>query len=50
MPGVSDLNVNPGQTIANLAVVELSGAGGAVDMFSAASAINVVLDIEGWFQ
>lgn len=50
MPGVSDLNVNAGQTIANLAVVELSGAGGAVDVFSAASAINVVLDIEGWFQ
>ncbi len=49
-PGVSDLNVNPGQTIANLAVVELSSAGGAVELFSAASSINVVLDIEGWFQ
>jgi hypothetical protein len=49
-PGVSDINVNPMQTIANLAVVELSSAGGAVDLYSAASAINVVLDIEGWFQ
>jgi hypothetical protein len=49
-PLVSDINVNPAQTIANLAVVELSSAGGAVDLFSAASAVNVVLDIEGWFQ
>ena len=49
-PRVSDINVSPGQTIANLTVVELSSAGGAVDLYSAACAINAVLDIEGWFQ
>ncbi len=49
-PGSSDINVMPGEVIANLAAVELDSGNGAIDVFSAASAINVVIDIEGWFQ
>jgi uncharacterized protein YkwD len=47
-PGTSDLNFSPGDTQANLVVVEL-GAGGKVSLFAAAGA-QVVLDVAGWIS
>lgn len=52
-PHVSDLNVNAGQVLPNLAVVQLDTTDshvGDVKVFNAAGSINVVIDIEGWFQ
>ena len=49
-PHVSDINVSAGAVLADLAVVELSSINGAVDLFSAASTVNVAVDIEGWFE
>jgi hypothetical protein len=53
-PGVSDLNVNPGEVLPNLAVVQIDTTGdshnGDVDLFNAAGNANAVIDIEGWFQ
>ena len=49
-PEASDINVMPGEVLANLAAVELGSGNGAVDVYSAASAVNVVIDVEGWFQ
>ena len=53
-PGVSDLNVNPGEVLPNLAVVQIDTTGdahdGDVDLFNAAGDVNAVIDIEGWFQ
>jgi len=48
-PEASDVNVMPGEVLANLAAVELGGSGG-IDVYSAASPVNVVIDVEGWFQ
>jgi IPT/TIG domain/PQQ-like domain len=52
-PHVSDLNVNAGQVLPNLAVVQLDTTDshvGDVKVFNAAGSVNVVIDIEGWFQ
>lgn len=49
-PGVSDINMQAGAVLGNLAAVELGTGSGAIDVFSAASAVNVVIDVEGWFQ
>ena len=53
-PGVSDLNVNPGEVLPNLAVVQIDTTGdahdGDVDLFNAAGDVNAVIDIEGWFR
>jgi hypothetical protein len=48
-PVASDINVSSGEVLPNLAVVELDG-NGAVDVYNAAGSINVVIDVEGWFQ
>jgi hypothetical protein len=53
-PTVSDLNVNAGQVLPNLAVVELDTTGDAHDgdiyLYNSAGSVNAIIDIEGWFQ
>jgi hypothetical protein len=53
-PGVSDLNVNAGVTLPNLAVVELDTSAdahaGEVDLYNSAGNVNGIIDVEGWFQ
>jgi hypothetical protein len=48
-PNTSDINVNPGEVLPNLVVVGMN-AGGDVDVFNAAGSVNVIVDVEGWFQ
>lgn len=50
---MSDLNVNAGQVLPNLALVQLDTTDlhvGDVNVFNAAGSVNVVIDVEGWFQ
>ena len=54
-PSVSDVNLNPGVVIANLAVVQVDTVAsdpndGKVSLYNGAGSINAVVDIEGWFQ
>ena len=53
-PLASDLNVNAGEVLPNLAVVQLSTVSGAnagdVDLFNAVGSANAIIDLEGWFQ
>jgi hypothetical protein len=54
-PTVSDLNVNAGEVLPNLAVVELDTVpadpnDGKVYLYNSAGSVNAVIDIEGWFQ
>ena len=53
-PQASDLNVNAGVTLPNLAVVQLDTTGGAHDgeiyLYNSAGSVNAIIDIEGWFQ
>jgi IPT/TIG domain-containing protein len=53
-PGASDLNVNAGVTLPNLAVVQLDTMGDAHDgeiyLYNSAGSVNAIIDIEGWFQ
>jgi hypothetical protein len=53
-PLASDLNPSAGATVPNLAVVEVDSLAGADDgdleMYNGAGSVNVVIDIEGWFQ
>jgi hypothetical protein len=53
-PGASDLNVNAGEVLPNLTVVQLDPAAGAnqgdIYLFNAAGSVNAIVDIEGWFQ
>jgi IPT/TIG domain/Hypothetical glycosyl hydrolase family 15 len=48
-PVASDISVSPGEVLPNLVVVELD-PNGQVAVFNAAGSINVVIDVEGWFQ
>lgn len=47
LPTVSSINFGPGQTVANLAVSQLSG--GQVCVFVAGADAHVILDIEGYW-
>jgi len=47
-PVVSNLNFQPGQTVANRVVVKL-GTGGSVHFFDYAGHTDVVADVAGWF-
>jgi hypothetical protein len=47
-PNVSNLNFLPGQTIPNLAVLEL-GADGAVRFANAAGQVDVIVDVVGFY-
>jgi len=54
-PTVSDLNVNAGEVLPNLAVVEIDTVpadpnDGKVYLYNSAGSVNAVIDIEGWFQ
>jgi hypothetical protein len=53
-PLASDINVNPGEVLPNLVVVQLDPNAGAddghVDLFNAVGVVNAVIDVEGWFQ
>ena len=48
-PLASNLNFLAGQTVANQVVV-LLGAGGAVTVYNALGAVDVVVDVAGWFS
>jgi hypothetical protein len=48
-PVVSNLNFPPGKVISNLVTVTL-GAGGAVSVYNALGTVNVVVDVEGYFE
>ena len=47
-PGVSHLNFDAGDTVANRAVVKL-GAGGRVTIYNLAGDVDLVVDVGGWF-
>jgi hypothetical protein len=54
-PAVSDVNLNPGVVMANLAVVQVDTVAsdpndGHVSLYNGAGSVNAVIDIEGWFQ
>jgi hypothetical protein len=53
-PGVSDLNLNAGVVLPNLAIVELDTTADAHDgevyLYNSAGSVNAIIDIEGWFQ
>jgi len=47
-PGVSNLNLGPGQTAADLVVVRLGG-GGRVTMRNSSGSLALVTDVAGWY-
>lgn len=47
-PGVSNLNFDAGETVANRAIVKL-GAGGRVTIYNLAGDADIVVDVGGWF-
>jgi IPT/TIG domain len=53
-PNASDLNLNAGVVLPNLAVVQLDTMGdardGEVELYNSAGSVNAIIDIEGWFQ
>jgi IPT/TIG domain len=49
MPRASNLNFAPGKVIANLVTVTL-GQGGAVNIYNALGTVNVLADVEGYFE
>ena len=54
-PNVSDVSVNAGEVLPNLAVVALDIAAsdpndGKVFIYNSAGTVNAIIDIEGWFQ
>ncbi len=48
-PGVSNLNLLPGQTIANLVTVKI-GENGAIRFANAVGDVDVIVDVVGWFD
>jgi len=54
LPEASDLNVNAGEVLPNLTVVQLDTTGDANDgkvyLYNGAGSVNAIIDIEGWFQ
>jgi hypothetical protein len=53
-PLASDLNVNAGETLPNLAVVQLDTSAdahdGDVSLYNSVGSVNAAIDLEGWFQ
>jgi hypothetical protein len=49
LPRASNLNFAAGKVIANLVTVTL-GQGGAIDIYNAAGTVNVLADVEGYFE
>ena len=50
LPGTSNLNFVPGQTVANLVVVGVGASGHVAIKNSSASAAQVIVDLMGWFD
>jgi hypothetical protein len=48
-PLASNLNVVPGQTVPNMALVGL-GSGGRVALFNSTGDVEVIVDVDGWFD
>lgn len=48
-PNVSNLNFTAGETVANLAVVQV-GASGQVTIFNSVGTVQVIVDLEGYFE
>ena len=48
-PGASNLNVQAGQIVPNLAIVKV-GSGGSVRLLSAAGSVDLVADLSGWYD
>jgi hypothetical protein len=48
-PQISNINVSPRQTVANLVTVKI-GAGGRVRLWNAAGSVDVVADLAGWYD
>ncbi|HYA00336.1 MAG TPA: CHAP domain-containing protein [Candidatus Binatia bacterium] len=48
-PVISNLNFTSGETVPNLAVVEV-GANGQVELYNSAGTVQVVVDLEGYFE
>ena len=48
-PTASNVNVMPGQTVPNRAVVKL-GAGGLLSLYNAAGSVNLIADVAGWYS
>ncbi|MFI5286797.1 MAG: IPT/TIG domain-containing protein [Candidatus Dormibacteria bacterium] len=52
-PTISDLNVNAGEVLPNLAVVQLDtidAQSGDVYLYNSVGSVNAIIDLEGWFQ
>jgi IPT/TIG domain len=53
-PNASDLNLNAGEVLPNLAVVQLDTVAGLhngdVYLFNSVGSVSAIIDIEGWFQ
>ena len=49
VPQASNLNFGPGTAIANLVTVTL-GQGGAIAIYNANGTVNVLADVEGYFE
>jgi Regulator of chromosome condensation (RCC1) repeat len=47
-PETSNLNLRPGQTVANLAVA-LLGPSGQVSLYNSAGNVHLIIDVLGWF-
>jgi hypothetical protein len=48
LPGASNINFGPGQTVPNLVVAKV-GAGGKVNIYNAGGSTHVVADVAGWY-
>ena len=53
-PNASDLNVTAGETLPNLALVQLDTGGdshdGSMSLYNSVGSVNAAIDLEGWFQ
>ncbi|WP_329565466.1 right-handed parallel beta-helix repeat-containing protein [Kitasatospora sp. NBC_01266] len=48
VPGTSNLNYATGQTVPNMVVAEV-GVDGSIDLYNAGDALNLIVDIDGYF-
>lgn len=49
-PGVSTINFNPGDTLANGAIVGLGSGSPDLSVYNVAGTVNVIIDVTGYFQ
>ena len=48
-PATSNLNFDPGQTVANLVIAPV-GADGKIDFYNADGSTQIVADVSGWMS